>query len=799
MIFTFYGFKGGVGRTSALVHAASILASTRGPYGNRVLVMDLDLEAPSVFLHFPPSDPGQAQRGFAELMIKYLSEGRDGAWLRDELQKTVYRAADDLFVLPSGNYTASAYLEAIQRLADAHAAGFFTDLKAACDALYDYVLIDSRTGLAEVAAAATILLGDVLVACFRPNQANLGIGMIVQRFLAQHNWTKENPAARVVPLLTPRPAAFSPGARKWATLFQQEIFGPHAVVEVPFDPVLEAGDQLVIPPGSVTAKLDDGRVTFCADERGDLGAPIVKAYLELAERLASYNTERDVIAARKAELVAFLEGRYVDALNYLFQAIRRHPEEREQWNVLMRRYVPAVLDQYGQDRSGREIIREFLNECLGSGERAIQSPHGRAWAHIIRAAKFGNGTEDALPDVNEALRLAGDDLEIATDAHFLAAQMAYYRREKPLIGVADEVGFLHSRTRTLQSALDHLDKAGAAGGETERILRFRGQVHAEIGDYDRAVDDFDHAVARSSTPAEPLLESALALEHIGRYGDAIRRFLAAADAAPSNEEVYRRFVPTLYRLSYFDESLQRIQRWQKINPVSPEPFRHLLGLAVTKGSTAEIEMCLQRVRETDHANNPVFAWALMRLGRFEEASNCVGDSMDAGGYERFQLVAAFASLGKEATSILALPAESPAGGQFLAIAAAACGELELAGRHLDACIAVEAALPLAWRTNLRLVESILEASTHHSQRRATDTLLASLRSNAENAVWTRNQVEMPILRDLWRRFDGNRAPRVAERWDEIFGVWDSVAAVPFSRYAPFVLGEEEPIEVRAVS
>ena len=786
MIFTFYGFKGGVGRTLALVHAASILSSTRGPYGNRVLVMDLDLEAPSVFLHFPPPDPALAQRGFVELMLDYLTQERDAAWLSEELAKTVYRVSDDLFVFPSGDYTSSRYLEGVQRLGEAHAAGFFSALKDACQSLYDYVLIDSRTGLAEVAAAATILLGDALVACFRPNQANLGIGMIIQRFLAHRDQTRNDSAARIVPVLTPRPAMFSLPARRWALRFQEEIFGPHLPVEIPFDPILEAGEVLLmIPPGSIRATLEDGRVKYTDDGRTDLGAPIVKAYLELAERLASMNTERDVISARQAELTAYLERRYREALGYLFQAIRRKPEEREQWNVLMRRYVPTALDQGPNETPVREIIRGFLNECLGSGAGALETPRGRAWAHVIRAAKFGKGVEDGLPDVLEALRLC-DETDVASDAHFLAAQIIFYQSEKTLVG-GDLSVMIQSRRRAMNLALEHIDQARAACGETERILRFRGQLHEEIGEYEQAIEDFDRAASISSSPAELLLESAETLEHIGRYGDALRRYLTAVDVAPSHEEIYRRFIPTLYRLGHCDVSRQFIDRWQALNVTSAEPLRYQLGVAVTLGDPPEIESWLASVRQNDSAGGRIIPWALLRLERYEEAADCVSDSADAGAYDRLQLVLAFAGLGRDVLPILALPAESASGGNFLALAAMVCGEIDVARRHLQTSLIVESVLPLGWRTNLQLVEALLEAHDDPTQRKATDALLESLHTNPENALWTRNQIELQMLRAIWPRYAGSRGEAVSSRWDELFGVWDSIQRIPFSRYTPFVL------------
>src|SRR5258708_3626809 len=48
MIYTFYSFKGGVGRTTALANIAEILYSR----GIKVLMVDFDLEAPGLERYF---------------------------------------------------------------------------------------------------------------------------------------------------------------------------------------------------------------------------------------------------------------------------------------------------------------------------------------------------------------------------------------------------------------------------------------------------------------------------------------------------------------------------------------------------------------------------------------------------------------------------------------------------------------------------------------------------------------------------------------------------------------------------
>src|ERR1700687_1734395 len=70
-IVTFYSFKGGVGRTMALVNAAVELTLR----GKRVLVVDFDLEAPGIQTYGPFA--GSLQRlGVVDYITKYMDTGQ---------------------------------------------------------------------------------------------------------------------------------------------------------------------------------------------------------------------------------------------------------------------------------------------------------------------------------------------------------------------------------------------------------------------------------------------------------------------------------------------------------------------------------------------------------------------------------------------------------------------------------------------------------------------------------------------------------------------------------------------------
>src|SRR5438128_1127405 len=69
-ITTFYSFKGGVGRTQALVNVAVDLAQR----GRRVLVVDFDLEAPGIDT-YPLPKPIEPPIGLVEFVTEYVRTG----------------------------------------------------------------------------------------------------------------------------------------------------------------------------------------------------------------------------------------------------------------------------------------------------------------------------------------------------------------------------------------------------------------------------------------------------------------------------------------------------------------------------------------------------------------------------------------------------------------------------------------------------------------------------------------------------------------------------------------------------
>ncbi|MET7880440.1 FxSxx-COOH system tetratricopeptide repeat protein [Micromonospora profundi] len=182
-VVTFYSFKGGTGRTMALANVAWILAAS----GRRVLVADWDLESPGLHRFFHPfldAEAIQGTSGVIDMIRDYEWEttragDRPEGWVERYAQvgrhafslRWNFPDGGSLDFLSAGRQN-SDYAVAVSgldwdnfynRLGGAQ---FFEALRADMKRQYDFTLIDSRTGLSDVADICTLHLPDILVDCF---------------------------------------------------------------------------------------------------------------------------------------------------------------------------------------------------------------------------------------------------------------------------------------------------------------------------------------------------------------------------------------------------------------------------------------------------------------------------------------------------------------------------------------------------------------------------------------------------------------------------------------------------------
>jgi MinD-like ATPase involved in chromosome partitioning or flagellar assembly len=163
-IVSFYSYKGGVGRSLSLANVAALLASR----GKRVVCIDFDLEAGGLHTIFG-FDASTIKYTLLDLLIAIRPPDVSSAVIDvyKRLQLPVY---GQLLLLPTVSET-----DKVKK-----ALGSSNDLTMLLGSIVDrlvylynpnYVLIDSRSGFAEL-ASASILKADRLACVLRPNRQN---------------------------------------------------------------------------------------------------------------------------------------------------------------------------------------------------------------------------------------------------------------------------------------------------------------------------------------------------------------------------------------------------------------------------------------------------------------------------------------------------------------------------------------------------------------------------------------------------------------------------------------------------
>lgn len=174
---TFYSYKGGVGRTLALANVAAGLALR----GKKVLLVDMDLEAPGLTtLHF--CEGARRKPGVVEFVNEYILNGEAPSaskYVHECVLENPNGPNVNIHVMPAGDLDAaygSNYARIDWRDLYENKNGFLLmeDLRTQwSNNGFDYVFIDSRTGVTDISGICTRQLPDLTLAVFFPNEQNL--------------------------------------------------------------------------------------------------------------------------------------------------------------------------------------------------------------------------------------------------------------------------------------------------------------------------------------------------------------------------------------------------------------------------------------------------------------------------------------------------------------------------------------------------------------------------------------------------------------------------------------------------
>ena len=176
-IISFYSYKGGVGRTIALIETAYNLAKQ----GKRVLLIDLDIEAPSLHKIFADQVNDElkgASYGMIEYLYRKVVQGRadaavDNIYCSLELENV----PGEMFLIPALKRMDKEYIYQIGRLQarKIQEQDLFTEIFAYMRRMFDIdvIMIDTRAGFNQWGSLSLLALSNQVIFVAYPNEENI--------------------------------------------------------------------------------------------------------------------------------------------------------------------------------------------------------------------------------------------------------------------------------------------------------------------------------------------------------------------------------------------------------------------------------------------------------------------------------------------------------------------------------------------------------------------------------------------------------------------------------------------------
>ena len=415
MIYTFYSFKGGVGRTMALANVAELLYRR----GFNVLIVDFDLEAPGLERFFQVPDAVnkpfeiQEKRGIIDMLISY-KELCSLPRLKPNLDIYSYnhkiiaepvthftipiyevgKGKGTLSIMPAGRRAGkfTKYVENVRFFdwdgfyANWKGEKFFDWFRQELNKIYDVILIDSRPGVTEMGSICLYQLADVVVFFVAANKQSLdGTKMMAGSLTHKEfqEWRQKRPLRF---LFVPSRVELQEGKlqREFKAHFE-ECFGEFFEAKLKFkqDVFLD----LMIPYVPYYAYTEQVAIRDFENSNKAISSSLKTAYERLSVTLAQlapkntqlYKSFSEVIDEKSA---SFSENRYiVDISNKLYhQNVRTHgliqapkfPTKFPNLNKMSGKSLPKGDITKHSAHSIMGKTRNFLQASLETSQKAFQ-------------------------------------------------------------------------------------------------------------------------------------------------------------------------------------------------------------------------------------------------------------------------------------------------------------------------------------------------------------------------------------------------------------------------------------------
>jgi tetratricopeptide (TPR) repeat protein len=402
---TFYSYKGGVGRTLALVNTAARLASK----GKRVFILDFDLEAPGIdaFAWFQDENP---RPGIVEYVSSFTDDGKVDPLEQYVSEVSPSKAAPGKIFFMGAGRKDENYQFLLSRLDWKHfykqQEGFLfvENLKSTIESKYapDYVLVDSRTGLTDVSGICTLQFPNLVVLLFNLNNQNVQGVSKIYRSIRMNKLGKTIKTLQVASPIPDVPDFV--GIRRERLEKAKSVIGAEVDLVIPFD-IFVSFEETILNGGASKTYLSESyeKLTTAIIKENPLD---ILTMLEGAKRLleqgnleAAENKFQELVDTNPKTYEAVFEcgrffrttGKLRQALEYFERARDLNPMDPELLSQLVHLYLS--LNQ-------RKNALSCLDDLL------VSSKDAESMGSVAAALELGDEPQTAIRVYERILQLS---------------------------------------------------------------------------------------------------------------------------------------------------------------------------------------------------------------------------------------------------------------------------------------------------------------------------------------------------------------------------------------------------------
>jgi len=600
-IITFYSYKGGVGRTFGLANIAVLLARA----GKRVLAIDWDLEAPGLDRYFEqlPTNGPVRTKGLVHLLDQ-SSRGSSRTNWQNYVTTLGIDGGLPVSLISSG-HKSNDYADLMRSFSwqeyfgQQNGSEILDRWRDEWKSQFDFVLMDSRTGITDAGGVCTVFMPDLLVLVFSANNQSFAGGLhIVEGVqISRRELNVARPPLTVLPL----PGKFDGrdeigDARIWMEKFAIELkpyyddwlpkqYHPRRMLEltkIPYISKFSFGEPLPVLSDSIT---DPELPGFYLNNAARL---IATDFADAANILAPSDSIPVLIAQFRSAIDD--DGIGDDTYNALFERFTLLLEGTSLCTLLNE--ITIILEQYNQYDLVEQNIRRTVEI-----ERASLDMDNAVYLATLEMMK---SNVSFMFDLNEAENLFREYIERLL--RLRGSQNPLLTRARSDLGeILWQQGRITEAEEEYSSALAAMRKLGEPSDIVFiGVLNDLGQIKHELGNLDAA--EVLHREALSKLRASSRIDERL----LDRTCD----FLASTFKDKGDFES----AASLYR-----EVLQRI----KASDTEPgttrvlNAYRHLAETFRSQGdllsSEALYSELVEKIRSASKVNEPALVRAINLL------------------------------------------------------------------------------------------------------------------------------------------------------------------------------------------